>query len=75
MAKIGKSVTNYLENIGADDSSNVFLIDEFEFNESIGKMLKFEIKKMAKIGVMNEKGKLNQLILGYQKYVQIKIAL
>jgi hypothetical protein len=30
---------------------------------------------MAKIGVMNEKGKLNQLILGYQKYVQIKIAL
>ena len=67
-----KTIRAYLEEIGAADTTNEYLIQEFEYNESLGIRLKIDLEKN---GLFSEKGRLSQAYIGYKMYVNNKILL
>jgi hypothetical protein len=66
-----KAINDYLEEIGATDATNKFLIDELNYNETLGNQLKNELKG----GLFTDKGKLTQAFLGYKMFLTNKILL
>jgi len=70
--KTEKTIRQYLDEIGAADTTNEFLIKEFEYNETLGVKLKDDIHKN---GLFNEKGRLSQAFIGYKMFVNNKLML
>lgn len=70
--KTEKTIMQYLNEIGAADTTNEFLIKEFEYNETLGQQLKAELKTD---GIINAKGRLSQAFIGYKMYTNIKVML